>query len=88
MTSRLRDADVAVFRTDIQGDIVFTSDGVNLTVRTEKNPDIANLVGPHMVVTVESTSEASTETTSSAIEHVQNINAKKFHYPTAAACAK
>jgi competence protein ComEC len=35
--SRLRDADVALFRTDMQGDIIFVSDGAAVTVRTERN---------------------------------------------------
>ncbi len=38
--SRLRDADVKVYRTDMQGHIKITSDGKNLTVTTNKNQDI------------------------------------------------
>ena len=34
--SRLRDADVTVYRTDLNGTIVCRSDGVNLTFTTEK----------------------------------------------------
>ena len=37
--SRLRDADVKVYRTDMQGDIVFISDGKTVTVTTKKNTD-------------------------------------------------
>ncbi len=37
--TRLRDADVRVYRTDMQGHIVITSDGNNLNVTTEKNQD-------------------------------------------------
>lgn len=36
VTSRLRDADVEVYRTDLQGDIICTSDGKTVTFRTEK----------------------------------------------------
>ena len=36
VTSRLRDADVTVFRTDEQGDIICTSDGKTVTFTTEK----------------------------------------------------
>ncbi len=37
--SRLRDADVQVFRTDMQGDIVVTSDGETVTVTPSRNAD-------------------------------------------------
>ena len=35
--SRLRDAGVTVYRTDLQGDIICTSDGAEVTFRTAKN---------------------------------------------------
>lgn len=41
--SRLRDADVTVFRTDLQGDIICTSDGQTIKFTVEKNPDIDTL---------------------------------------------
>ena len=37
--SRLRDAEVKTFRTDLQGDIICISDGKNLTFTVSKNPD-------------------------------------------------
>jgi competence protein ComEC len=37
--SRLRDAEVKTFRTDLQGDIICKSDGKNLTFTVSKNPD-------------------------------------------------
>ncbi|NLC73785.1 MAG: MBL fold metallo-hydrolase, partial [Clostridiales bacterium] len=37
--SRLRDADVKTYRTDMQGDIICTSDGKNVKFKTEKNAD-------------------------------------------------
>ena len=40
LLSRLRDADVKVYRTDLQGDIIIRSDGVNLTIETQRNADI------------------------------------------------
>lgn len=43
--SRLRDADVEVFRTDMQGDIVFTSDGKTVTAQTQRNQN-ADTLGP------------------------------------------
>ena len=37
--SRLRDADVKVYRTDMQGDIIAVSDGKTVTITTKKNKD-------------------------------------------------
>ncbi len=43
--SKLRDADVEVFRTDMQGDIVCTSDGETVTVQPQRNQN-ADTLGP------------------------------------------
>ncbi len=37
--SRLRDADVKTYRTDMQGDIICTSDGTNITFTVARNPN-------------------------------------------------
>ena len=42
--SRLSDAEVAVYRTDLQGHIVCTSDGTNITISVQKNPDADTFV--------------------------------------------
>lgn len=41
--SRLRDADVKVYRTDLQGDIICTSDGKTVTMQASRNADIDTL---------------------------------------------
>lgn len=41
--SRLRDAEVKTYRTDMQGDIIVVSDGNNVTVNVEKNADADTL---------------------------------------------
>ncbi len=43
--SRLRDADVKVFRTDMQGDIICSSDGETVLFSVEKNADADTLSG-------------------------------------------
>lgn len=50
--SRLRDADVKVYRTDMQGTVICTSDGQNVTFATERNQDSDTLgdVGPNSLV--------------------------------------
>ncbi len=43
--SRLRDADVTVYRTDLQGDIVCASDGRQVTFQTGRNENVDTLGG-------------------------------------------
>jgi competence protein ComEC len=62
--SRLRDADVKVYRTDLQGDIIIRSDGINLTVETQRNAEIPT--NP-TVLPVDDYS------------YIGNINSKRFH---------
>ena len=72
--SRLRDADVQVYRTDLQGTVVCTSDGRTVSFSTEKNEDIqTNPTAP--------TTSASTNASVSG-EYIGNINTKKFHLPS------
>lgn len=65
--SRLRDAGVKIYRTDMQGNIIISSDGKNLTVRTEKNQDInTNPEDPEIPSGI----------------YIGNINTMKFHKST------
>jgi len=64
--SRLRDADVKLYRTDLQGDIIAVSNGETVTVTTEKNETIQT----------NETVKANTETA-----YIGNKNSKKFHRP-------
>ena len=83
--SRLRDADVKVFRTDMQGDIYFTSDGKDVRISVERNADADTLTNP---VKTEETKPVETEApkadpeqSSGGTDYVLNTNTKKFHYP-------
>ena len=74
--SKLRDADVTVYRTDLQGDITCRSDGKTLTWETAKsatseelNPTIADGSGQM-------------STGSSEEPYIGNINSQTFHTPT------
>lgn len=64
--SRLRDADVQVYRTDLQGDIIMKSDGENITVTTAKNENIQ-------------TNETSVKYDEGI--YIGNKNSKKLHRP-------
>lgn len=73
--SKLRDADVAVYRTDMQGTIIVTSDGHSVSFTTERNQDADTIELPP-----NSTQTDSSTTTEAS--YVLNTNTKKFHYPT------
>jgi len=88
--SRLRDADVKVFRTDMQGDIYCTSDGKTVTMSVEKNANADTLTNP---VKVEETKPVETQKPDptpgeTGTEYVLNTNTKKFHYPSCSSVKK
>lgn len=89
--SRLRDADVTVYRTDMQGDIICTSDGKVVSFSVERNADADTLasIGPNS--TQQGTSPATPppqddeqqDTPAPAgAQYVLNTNTHKFHYPS------
>ncbi len=82
--SRLRDADVKVFRTDLQGDIYCTSDGTTVTFTVARNADADTLVNPVIVTEPEqpAVSDPETPVQSAGTDYVLNTNTKKFHYPS------
>lgn len=84
--SRLRDADVTLFRTDLHGTIVCTSDGKNVVFGTEKayKGDPFGGIGNNSTVT-EDFSQAD-----SGMDYVVNISesSMKFHYPDCGAASK
>ena len=94
--SRLRDADAKVLRTDMQGDIVFTSDGETVSYTVTRNADVDTLgtlseTTPISQAKPESTPTPTTTPTPSPkedqnedkteISFVLNTNTKKFHLP-------
>ena len=86
--SRLRDADVTTFRTDLQGDIICTSDGktVSFQVSRNKDADVFGGIGANSTQKPSHNSGSSSETQpdsdrSPACDYVLNTNSKKFHEP-------
>lgn len=63
--SRLRDAEVALYRTDLQGTVVAVSDGETVTFTVEKNPDI----------------QTNPTVGAVGITYIGNTNSKVFHGP-------
>ncbi len=77
---KLTKANVEIYRTDLQGDIVISSDGKELTVSTEKNAsskDITTGGGKKNGTAVSGNDVAIPANTT----FVLNTNSKKFHYP-------
>ena len=72
--SRLRDADAKVYRNDLQGTIICTSDGESVAFSTEKNESAQT--NPTVVVT------PGTDEPDDVGEYIGNKNSKKFHLPT------
>ncbi len=85
--SRLRDADVKIYRTDLQGDIVCISDGTKVTMSVDRNSDADTLMAPGAaeprVTSVATKDTASADSTpQNQCDYVLNTNTRKFHYPT------
>ena len=86
--SRLRDAGVAVFRTDLQGDIYCTSDGkkVSFSVSRNANADVFGGIGSNSTqkpIGSEETQDSNSadDSNQQGTQYVLNTNTKKFHYP-------
>lgn len=81
--SRLRDADVTTYRTDLQGTIICTSDGQTVSFAVEKNQNADTLAGAGAGGNHTEESPQTTEDSASIsdITYIVNINSKKFHEP-------
>jgi competence protein ComEC len=73
--SRLRDAEVDIYRTDLQGDVVIYSDGKNYTIATEHTASDTEL-NPTL------TDKSESSGTGAAGAYIGNKKSKKFHLPT------
>ncbi|MCL1807799.1 MAG: MBL fold metallo-hydrolase [Oscillospiraceae bacterium] len=67
LLSRLRDADVTVYRTDLQGDVICVSDGQTVSIQTERNA---------------STQTNPTEPSALEEGYIGNVNSLRFHRPS------
>jgi len=85
--SRLEDADVTLFRTDMQGHIICTSDGETLSFSVNRNANADTYyMEPPATVPTEHQTEAITSSAlgseTNKTSYVLNTNTKKFHYPS------
>lgn len=72
--SRLCDADVKVYRNDLHGDIICTSDGKKVSFTTTRNDTIQS--NPTVPVSPDGSEQDDVG------EYIGNKNSKKFHLPT------
>ena len=87
--SRLRDADVQPYRTDLNGDIFLTSDGKTISITSDKTASKDEIFKAGEVVT-EKVTQATTQpvvtekadNNAAGQNYVLNTNTKKFHYPS------
>lgn len=79
--SKLRDADVKVFRTDIQGTIICVSDGETVNFSVERNEDADTLAEPTEPPTEAPTEAKQTDTAKAGKDYIGNKSTKKFHIP-------
>ncbi len=75
--SRLQDADVSVYRTDLHGDVRVTSDGTQVHFATDKSVPAAG-----------SGTSGGQTVTPIGENYVLNTGTKKFHYPTCSSVSK
>ena len=85
--SRLRDADVKVYRNDMQGTIICTSDGNTVSFSTERNANADTLIAPGQQTIAgpvqgsgDNPQAPTGEESATGTDYVGNKNSKKFHY--------
>lgn len=84
---RLNSRNIEVFRTDLQGTIVFTSDGTIISV--DKQPTVYR-APVQTTSTPATTTQTTVQTTTAAVQsvgtqYILNTNTKKIHYPSCSA---
>lgn len=91
--SRLRDADVTVYRTDLNGDIFVTSDGQSVSISSEKSARKEDILTPggNVVTPPPATQEPETpqnDNPAAGTDYIVNTNTGKFHYPSCSSVKK
>lgn len=92
--SRLRDADVTVYRTDLNGDIFVTSDGQSVSISSDKSVSKDEIMTPGGDVTTsppsfkEPDQSQENATSSECTDYIVNTNTRKFHYPSCGSVKK
>lgn len=91
--SRLRDADVTVYRTDLNGDIFVTSDGQSVSISSDKMANIDEIMTPGSGATTTPPATQKpdffqNDLPSEGTDYIVNTNTGKFHYPSCSSVRK
>ena len=91
--SRLRDADVTVYRTDLNGDIFVTSDGQSVSISSDKSVSKDEIMTPGGSVTTsppatQKPDPVQNDSPSEGTDYIVNTNTRKFHYPSCSSVKK
>lgn len=91
--SRLRDAEVNVYRTDLNGDIYVTSDGQSVSISSDKTAAIDEIMTPGSSVTtsppaMQKPDPVQNDSPSEGTDYIVNTNTRKFHYPSCSSVKK
>lgn len=91
--SRLRDADVTVYRTDLNEDIYVTSDGHAVSISCDKAANIDEIMTPGSSVTTsppatQKPDPGQNDSHSEGTDYIVNTNTGKFHYPSCSSVKK
>ena len=91
--SRLRDADVTVYRTDLNGDIWVTSDGQSVSISSDKTANNDEIMTPGSSVTTsppatQKPDPVQNDSPSEGTDYIVNTNTRKFHYPSCSSVKK
>ena len=79
---KLTRAGAIIYRTDLQGDVTFVSDGKKLSVETEKNASSFEVNAGDGKKGTSGTSAGNDISIPAGIKYVLNTNSKKFHVPS------
>lgn len=96
--SRLRDADVKTYRTDLNGDIFVKSDGKTVTFSSDKSATEEEIFTPGKTYVeppvqteptyTEPPQQEGNQSGGNVMTYVLNTNTEKFHYPDCGSAAK
>ena len=90
--SRLRDAEVTVYRTDLHGDITIGFDGSEWTVTTQKSASEEDIFTPgeafNFAPDTEENATSGDDSITTGMDYIANKNTRKFHYPECSSVEK
>lgn len=89
VVSRLAASGAEIYRTDLNGDIICTSDGQSLSFTTEKTMTASSSSNNNVAASAAGNANGASDSSQSvAAEYILNTNTKKFHYPSCSSVQK